>query len=740
MAHNNQTLWQLEERGGVSVVIPALNEQDSVKKLTERLSKALKGKKYELIFVDDNSTDETVERLVALQKKYPVIVETKQGPRGKAYSLLQGFRVAKYDTIAMIDADLQYPPEALREMVSLVQNDEADVVVANRKEAKTGALRKIMSKGFRTVFGKMLLGFDVDVQSGLKVFRREAVERTELNPKSGWTFDLEFLTHARNGGYRIVGHDIEFAERQAGETKIRSISAARQIGMSTLKLRLNPTHFIPFHERDKQKDGSGFHYKGDKYVTHTTLTRRDLAVERLTFKQRLVLASFAAILAASFAVDWFVALVTLVTLITGMYFLDLIFNLYLIMRSFYKNAEIQVGDREIMTRHDWPRYTVFCPLYKEPEVVPQFIGAMSKLDYPKDKLEVMLLLEEDDVDTIEKISAMALPHYFQIVVVPDALPKTKPKACNYGLLKATGEYAVIYDAEDIPDPKQLKKAVIAFENSPENIGCIQAKLNYYNWNQNILTRLFTLEYSLWFDLVLTGLQSINSPIPLGGTSNHFRVADLRELKGWDPFNVTEDADLGMRIAKRGLQTAILDSVTLEEANSEFTNWLKQRSRWIKGYMQTYLVHMRKPTLFARNKFSHMFIFQLVVGGKIMSMLINPILWLTTIAYFVFPGVDEFITSLYLGPVFYLGTISLIFGNFLYMYYYMMGAARHQRPELIPFALLIPVYWLMISWAAVYALRDLIVRPFHWHKTKHGLHLKVAGFEQSQELEVAVEAA
>src|SRR5258706_1512248 len=204
----------------------------------------------------------------------------------------------------------------------------------------------------------------------------------------------------------------------------------------------------------------------------------------------------------------------------------------------------------------------------------------------------MLLLEKDDKETIKQINSTYLPSYFDIVIVPKSQPKTKPKALNYGLRVAKGEFVVIYDAEDIPDPMQLKKAVVAFNKAKKDVICIQAKLGFYNSNQNILTKLFTIEYCLWFDLVLTGLQSIHAPIALGGTSNHFRRKDIIMLKKWDPFNVTEDADLGMRIVKNGFSTAIINSYTMEEANSQLINWFRQRSRWIKGYLQTYFVHMR----------------------------------------------------------------------------------------------------------------------------------------------------
>src|SRR5258708_5513213 len=187
----------------------------------------------------------------------------------------------------------------------------------------------------------------------------------------------------------------------------------------------------------------------------------------------------------------------------------------------------------------------------------------------------MLLLEEDDTETIETVKTMLLPSYVRTVIVPQSMPKTKPKACNYGLSFAKGKYLVIFDAEDMPDPLQLKKAYLGFQKVPSNVKCLQAKLSYYNSRQNLLTRFFTAEYALWFDLTLPGLQSLNSALPLGGTSNHFETVVLKKLKGWDPFNVTEDADLGVRLFQEGYRTAIIDSTTYEEATSSPKNWIRQ---------------------------------------------------------------------------------------------------------------------------------------------------------------------
>lgn len=483
---------------------------------------------------------------------------------------------------------------------------------------------------------------------------------------------------------------------------------------------------VPLPSADVEQRGNGFTYKGREYVHHSALESHEIALHRLSEQQIVFIALLFIVVCLSLILNWHTTLIVLVAVITVLYFADLLFNLFLIYRSFSRAPEIVVSDEELASKPDsyWPHYTIFCPLYKEAAVLPQFVKAMDALDYPKEKLQVMLLLEEDDKHTIETAQAMNLPKYYTILVVPDSHPKTKPKAMNYGLKKATGDYIVIYDAEDVPEVNQLKKAVLAFEKAGPATKCIQAKLNFYNPHQNILTRVFTAEYSLWFELVLTGLQSINAPIPLGGTSNHFKKADLNLLRGWDSFNVTEDADLGIRLVKKGFTTAVMQSTTLEEANSSAINWFWQRTRWIKGYIQTYFLHMRRPQDFPKmHKHPHFLTFQLVVGGKVLSMFINPTMWIITVCYFVFrPIIGETIESFFPSAIFYMAVISLFFGNFLYAYYYMVGCAKHGHDELVKYVMLVPLYWLAMSVAAWVAFYKFIVAPHHWSKTKHGLHL------------------
>ncbi|MDQ3098511.1 MAG: glycosyltransferase [bacterium] len=717
------------KKHAVSIIVPTWNEESNVVALIERIDAAMKKDStvYEIVFVDDRSTDDTQKKIRSMLSQYPIrlLVKPETIERGKAQSLMLGFAESDYELLAMIDADLQYPPEALSNMIQKI-NDGADIVVADRVDEKTTFMRRFTHWGFKFFFAEFLHGLHCDVQSGLKVFKKEIIERVAIKP-SRWTFDLEFLTKARDAGYIIESVGIIFNEREAGATKINVLRATYEIGINALKLKLTGPSVIPLHPRDIEKEGQGYHYKGKKYVHHTKLSHTESAIITLTLKQKLILITLLTLTVITFILNWHTALIVFVAVLTILYFADLLFNFYLIMRSMTKSPELQVSQEEIdaVPSSEWPRYTIFCPLYKEWEVLPQFVSAMSSMDYPKDRLQVMLLLEENDPETIQKAREFNLPSYFDIVVVPHSLPKTKPKACNYGLLKTTGEYVVIYDAEDVPDVQQLKKAYIAFKTLPETVKCVQAKLNYYNPHQNLLTRFFTSEYSLWFDLTLPGLQSMQALIPLGGTSNHFRLEDLRIMNGWDAFNVTEDCDLGIRLAKRGYTTAVIDSTTLEEANSDYVNWLWQRSRWIKGYIQSYFVHMRNPRSFIRDKkVVHLISLQTIVGGKILSLFINPFMWAITIVYFILRAqVGLFIESLFPSVVFYMAIFCLIGGNFLYIYYYMIACAKREHYSLIIYSLAIPFYWLSMSMAAWLAVYKLITAPHHWAKTKHGLHLK-----------------
>lgn len=381
---------------------------------------------------------------------------------------------------------------------------------------------------------------------------------------------------------------------------------------------------------------------------------------------------------------------------------------------------VHVTDDEITALRDadLPTYTILVPVYREANIVGMLMEHLGHLDYPAEKLEILLLLEEDDTETIEAAKAASPPERVRFLLIPQGLPKTKPKACNVGLFFARGEYLVIYDAEDRPDADQLKRALVAFARGDDDLVCVQAALNYFNAEENILTRLFTLEYSFWFDYMLPGLERLQLPMPLGGTSNHFRTDKLRELGGWDPFNVTEDADLGVRAAALGYRVGIVHSTTFEEANSRLGNWIRQRSRWIKGYMQTSLVHLRHPITLCREIGVRQVLgFSMLIGGTAAALVVAPLMWLLYAAWLWRP---EAVGSLFPPIVMYPSLFNLLFGNGLMIYVAMLAVFRRRQYHLIGFALLTPVYWALQSVAAYKALWQLFTRPYYWEKTEHGL--------------------
>jgi len=366
-----------------------------------------------------------------------------------------------------------------------------------------------------------------------------------------------------------------------------------------------------------------------------------------------------------------------------------------------------------------PTYTILVPMYGEASVVPSLVRGLTALDYPADLLDIKLVLEADDGPTIAAAQALQdtpglVP--FEIVTVPPYGPRTKPKAANYALAFARGEYLVVYDAEDRPEPDQLMKAVATFRASSRVTACLQARLNFYNAGHNWLTRMFALDYALWFDTLLPGLDRIGVPMPLGGTSNHFRTAVLQDIGGWDAFNVTEDADIGIRLAQLGYRVSMLDSTTFEEAPITIAAWLKQRSRWLKGYMQTWLVHMRRPvSLIRRTGLLGFLAFQLFLGGGIVFALANPPLWIALLTAMLLHLAD----GTY-GPGALIPGIGLLVSNVMLTGLAVMAPRKRGWDELAPYGLTVMAYWALVSVAGYRGAWQLITRPFFWEKTTHGV--------------------
>jgi glycosyltransferase XagB len=445
------------------------------------------------------------------------------------------------------------------------------------------------------------------------------------------------------------------------------------------------------------------------------------AIETFTFKQVIFLGLASLFFLVVVYFEPIKSILTLNLALNIILFISIAFKFFLTIAGAKTELETKVKKKEIQAISDdeLPIYTILLPVFKESEVIYKLAWNLRSLDYPLEKLDVKILIESDDEVTLNAVRDMQFPCIFEPVIIPYGMPKTKPKACNYGLYFSKGKYLTIYDAEDIPDSDQLKKVYALFKKLPENYVVIQCALNYFNKSENFLTRMFTLEYSYWFDYMLPGLDRLNIPIPLGGTSNHFKFDKLMELGGWDGFNVTEDADLGLRAYAKEYKVTVLESTTFEEANNDFFNWIRQRSRWIKGYMQTYLVHMRHPIeLFKKVGWKGFFGFQFFIGGTFFTFLVYPLLLLTLIFYMLFES--PWITLFFPDWLVIIAIINFTAGNLLMIYANMIAIFKRRSYSLLLFSIANPVYWLMHSISAYKGLHQLIVKPFYWEKTNHGL--------------------
>jgi cellulose synthase/poly-beta-1,6-N-acetylglucosamine synthase-like glycosyltransferase len=460
------------------------------------------------------------------------------------------------------------------------------------------------------------------------------------------------------------------------------------------------------------------------------------ASEILDRRQRQFLATAGLFFAAFLLIAPLATVITVMALTTAVYLSVVFQRLLITQRSLDDSDLVQVTDEEARAVPDecLPTYTVLVPAYREAEVIERLAGHLRELEYPRDRLDLKLLLEADDYETID--AAQRAAPDLQVVLVPPGEPRTKPKALNCGLLSAHGEYVTIYDAEDIPDPLQLRRAVVAFQRLPRDVACLQAQLTFHNSDRNIITRWFTIEYQMWFTLFLPGLSSMSAPVPLGGTSNHIRRDVLESIGSWDAYNVTEDADLGIRLYAQGWRTAVLDSETYEEPNSDFVNWVKQRSRWYKGYLQTWLVNLRHPIelgrAIGRGGFAQ---FNLFVGGTPVLSLLNPFFWLLTLVWF--SGHASIIEQIFPAPLYHAALFCWIVGNLAVLYVTILAARRSGRSSLVWAACLVPVYWVMMSIAAIKAFWQVFAAPSFWEKTTHGLTVAEA---TPQPPAVTIEAA
>lgn len=368
-----------------------------------------------------------------------------------------------------------------------------------------------------------------------------------------------------------------------------------------------------------------------------------------------------------------------------------------------------------------PVVSVIVALYKEADIAGRLVRRLGRLDYPHDLLDVILAVEEDDAVTLSTLQRTRLPAWMRVAVVPRGRIKTKPRALNFALNLCRGEIIGVYDAEDAPEANQISKVVQHFHERGQEVACLQGMLDFYNPTQNWLARCFTLEYGAWFRVVLPGLARLGMPVPLGGTTLFFRREALLALGGWDAHNVTEDADLGMRLARRGYRTELIATTTHEEANCHALPWIRQRSRWIKGYMMTYAIHMRTPRLLWRELGPLGFAgLQILLLGSLVQVLLAPVMWSAAlIGLLALPSAPPVLSWLLVAMM-----PLTILSEIVSMAALGLGLHRSGQPIGRLWIPTLMLYFPLAALASYKALWEAVMQPFYWDKTRHG-HMAAA---------------
>ncbi len=702
----------------VSIIYPPHNEKKNVNGLTHRIAWVLGLLKwnYEIVYAGDTNS-ETGLYLSSLAPEIPVRVH-EPSPAGYAHTV---YAHTTGEAVVLLDADRQYPPEVIPAMVEKLEH--ADIVVGNPVQDRLFA--RITSVLYKRL-GMLLWGMPVNIRSGIKVCKKEVLKQFAAHGGGYRLFDRHFLPQTKRLGWNIQGMDIA-VERESAHTDFLAAFAREAVFVFeqiVLWAQYAAKSFFPFLDHPHPSERAGINFAN----TRDFLFIADIfSIRRHVFPETVSL--FLVVCAGSAAIVWALqaltglALYLILSWIVALFYLSLLIFKIIVVRRSVRRPPIRITKREVasLSNSELPTYTILIPLYREEKVIPQIIEAMTAIDYPAGKLDIIITLEEYDHPTIEAIKAAQPPAHFKTLILPNVKPKTKPKALNVAFPQTKGEFFVIYDAEIVPDPDQLKKAYCAFRKHPE-IACLQPRLDHYNANQNIITRLFNAEFSFYYDLFLPGLQRFGFPIPLSGHSTHFRRSVLEEIGAWDPYNVTEDCDVGIRLARKGYRTEIFDSVSKEKATSTLGSWIMQRTRWMKGFIQTSLVHLRHPLRTKRELggWRNFIAFLLTVPGTVLINVLNLFYWLLLAGWL---ATHSFlIQALFPGPLLYVSALSFVIGNFLFTYLNLIGSYQRGRYGLVKYSLLSFVYWILLAIATTRAAIQIVTNPHHWEKTTHGAHL------------------
>jgi len=426
--------------------------------------------------------------------------------------------------------------------------------------------------------------------------------------------------------------------------------------------------------------------------------------------------------------------VPVIAVLTGWAVLTLFVSMILKLLSFRAILRQRAGDRVLeqavasgrLAQREMagplPVISVMVPLFAEADIADRLVGRLARLDYPRELMDILLVVEDSDRLTSAALEGAELPRWMRVVKVPDGPVRTKPRALNYALSFCRGSIIGIWDAEDRPEPDQLHKVARGFHFAAPDVACLQGVLDYYNPRSNWLARAFTIEYAAWFRGTLAGAAALNLVVPLGGTTLFFRRDILEKVGGWDAWNVTEDADLGVRLVRRGYRTEMLDTVTHEEANCRLLPWVKQRSRWLKGFAMTWGVHMRDPRALWNDLGARRFLaLQVQLAASVSQYLLAPVLWSFWLLSLGLPHPMRDLLDGRLGGYALPALIGLFIASELLNMAVAAWAVRGStHRHLLPWVPTMHLYFplgCLAGWKAVY---EIVRRPFYWDKTQHGL--------------------
>lgn len=749
----------------LSIVIPAYNEATRIGNTLDSIERyfAHNDMSFEVIVVDDGSKDgtaEVVERYASRIKNLKVLINEKNS--GKGFSVKRGMLAATGDYRLFMDADnsVDIPHiavfmRALSEgfdvaIGSIHITDTTDVSEHN------GWHRRILGYGANILVQLLAVPGIEDTQRGFKLFSAKAANA--IFPRQTierFGFDIEVLVIARENGFKIKELPVVWDNPADSKVTLWSYIKTFQelilivsnrllgryyVGRSNYLVETQSNKVKVFFQKINNYIKLGNSSYGEKERPIDFNNKKDFlflpkvfSAKKHFYSETFVLLALL-FLAGSSIISvvhllWGISILVIISTVIVLFYLSfMVFKIWVIYYAITDSPIIDFSKKQISGIHDedLPIYTIIIPLYREEDVIPQIIQAMSSIDYPTNKLDVIITLEEYDLPTINAIAEARPPSYFKTLILPNVNPKTKPKALNVAFSSAQGEFLVIYDAEIIPEPDQLKKAVLAFRSQPM-IACFQTRLDHYNPRQSIITKLFNSEFSFHYDFFLPGLQRLGFPLPLSGHSTHFRTDVLRKIGAWDPFNVTEDCDAGIRLYRAGYSAGMINSSSKEEATAGIKSWILQRTRWMKGFIQTSIVHLRHP-LQTKKEFGGWvpFIgFLFIVPGGVLINIINFFSWIVLLTWFMTHS--TVINSFYPPPILYISVFCFIVGTFMFTFMNLLSAYRRQRYDLVKYNLLSFIYWILLAIATVRASVEFFTRPYHWEKTAHGTHLK-AGWE------------